>query len=309
MHHPRAFVDVCDQDAAIEFIKHTWDGTKPLALVGPIGSGKTTLAGLASKHRNARLVDTSELRNMSHASEYVRMHRNPCYIHLSSGMCSCRDALALIAQKAPLILECTPSEAISEMRDAVRKCVVCKVPAPSSTSIDAWLVDRGVPHDYVIPGDLRATLLDSQVHTAFGSRIDPESYGLLTSMVYCGQNITEASIASDAISDGVLFADFEMAAMVGTCIERMGIGERSVLAREWSTMGIAGARRNALRSHGSRALPTSPLGTTSLFEYVWHAHPKSLDKRGRELVTTHSIPRLKKKASAVDATCSAGATH
>lgn len=302
IHSPQAFEDVCGQHKAVQFLKYTWDGTRPLFLVGDHGSGKTVLAQLATKHRGGRLVDVSELRSLAQAREYVRMHQGgPCYLHFPGGVHTAREILSVISQKVCIVAECTPHEAIADMRDALRKGAVCELARLQPNDMEAWL-SKKIRFDHIIPGDMRATMLDAQTGARFGSRVDQESYDRLTSMEYAytgqgeeekaGNVVMGMAMAAEAISDGMCMEDPDMAAALAGCVERIGVGKRSVKCREWSTIGVAAMRRNVLRLHSSKVLPPSYAGSSRLRESVWCIPLKLLDKRGREIKASYSIKSL-----------------
>lgn len=307
VHHPRTFDDVCDQADAIQMLRQ-WDGARPLLLVGGHGCGKSTLAALVCAHRGAKLVDPLELRSIARAREYVRMHRSgPCVIHAVAHVVTLAEIDSLLAQRVPLIIECTPKDALNDLRELVRRCDVCTLNQPSAHAMRAWMAQRGFSDAasiMVVPGDLRATMLDAHTAAPAAARasLDDEASAILVGVDYAPElDVDGLAELAELISATALFREGEMVHSVVSHLERRpGTCARACADRGWSTVGVTAAKRTILRTHASAQLPTTTQGFRNAIERIWYAPRGRVDKRGVQIIDSHAM--LKKRRRAVTTT-------
>jgi hypothetical protein len=306
VHHPRTFDDVCDQADAIEMLRQ-WDGARPLLLVGGHGWGKSTLAALVCVHRGAKLVDPLELRSIARAREYVRMHRSgPCVIHAVAHVVTLAEIESLLAQRVPLIIECTPKDALNDLRELVRRCEVCTLNQPSAHAMRAWLAQRGLAAAcaHVVPGDLRATMLDAHTAAPAAARAslmdDETSAANLVGVDYAPElDVDRLAELAELISATALFREGEMVQCVVSLLERRpDTCVRACADRGWSTVGVTAAKRTILRTHASAQLPTTTQGFRNAIERIWYAPRGRVDKRGVQIIDSHAMLKKRRRGKA-----------
>lgn len=309
---PQTFAQVCDQDGAMGELVHGWDGLKPLLLVGAHGSGKTLLAELACAHRRAVLCSIDDMRSVSDAGDFVRMRQRqhgserPVYAHASLGVQSHSDVVALLGQRVPLILECTPTQLSDGLRSLSKRFYVCRLNSPSDAAVCAWLGARGARSVGVIAGDVRAAIIDALNGGIAGARVPTREASYPIGVQYVNARGTyEVARAADELSIAAILSEDHGAQLVSH-VERLGTVQFVDASRDQSTSKVIAVRRTALRAHNSVHVPQSYVGARRSLEYAWYAPAIALDASGRSISRAHAMLLPSKRRRVTYATTPAG---